>query len=467
MVLDYNKWNAIIEEVDNEDEKGWADMRPRERQEAIICAEEKEKLIDTNRKDHAAYLKEIDCAADTKDYNACWMYDVDISSYEDFTLKRTSRVVKPRGAEFFRAKMYPQAEQQWLGGLELVKKVGLSWPTASELYMQLKCNLAQLYIKSERWDEAQSVTDDALALDPDCEKALYRRALVRMHYSDWVGAKRDLTRLMKSHPQNAEAVRLLAEVHHAIRRGQEQLKGKGVKLSNAVEDIGCNGMLRKLHIIVHGNPQPSEVCWTWPWSVDEWLGPCLEKAVLTAHIVVCSVAGQELFNTRSCTRLPETPEERDELRRVMREIALLDDISGKLPRRTEEFCQRELGWPLRWRYGDPGLYAGFELASRSMMLGEKALFEIDQPLLEPSVHDFYRTRGGASHVAGLPDLKYHVNEKSLNLLAEELPEWELDLESKVHRTVRAEIELLDLALYHDLSLDLCGGHLVLLRARAV
>merc|ERR1712060_17222 len=125
-----------------------------------------------------------------------------------------------------------------------------------------------------------------------------------------------------------------------------------------------------------------------------------------------------------------------------------------------DFCRQRPLLPMRWRYGDPSVYAGFELAARSMRLGERALFEIDQPLLEPSVSTFYQRDGGVARVAGLPNFKHHIEERKLNLLAEELPEWELDLENKTQRTVRAELELTSIELFRDLSPARNGEYLL-------
>mmetsp|Transcript_89080 Transcript_89080/g.207326 ORF Transcript_89080/g.207326 Transcript_89080/m.207326 type:complete len:237 (+) Transcript_89080:558-1268(+) len=62
--------------------------------------------------------------------------------------------------------------------------------------------------------------------------------------------------------------------------------------------------------------------------------------------------------------------------------------------------------------------------------------------------------------AGLPNVKHHIDERKLNLLAEELPEWVLDLDSKTQRTVRAELELLEIELFRDLSPGGQGWNLV-------
>lgn len=469
MPVDYSKWQAMLAEAYQEDkkdgiapEKDWSEMTPEERAEASRRAEEEEAKLAANRKAHAEYMRRI--SQDVQEAGETWMQDVDLDSYEDFTIKRTWRVVKNRGAEFFRQGQLALAEQQWLGGLLLVQKVGLRWPTADELYVQLKCNLAQLYIRQQRWVDAKHVAAAALEVEPDCEKALYRRALVHIRLADWAEARQDLEHLLAAHPDNAEAARKVVEVKQALREKSEQMKGLGVKLSSAAVDMTSDGTLRKLCVLCPGEDTPSDPRWAWPWGREEWLGPSREKAVLTLQVVVRSVGGEELFTTRQRVRLPETPEERDNMRLMMQEVAELDDRAGKKARSPSEFYEREQMRPMRWRYGDPMVYAGLDLAARSMKLGEKALFEIDQPLLEPSVSEFYKQDGGIAQVAGLPRFKHHVEDRKLNLLAEELPEWELDLDSKVQRTVRAELELLDINLFRDLSPGRTGEYLVHVRS---
>jgi len=462
--MDYSKWRKVDldgsegEDDDEQQPKEWSQMNAAEKEATRKSVEQEEAEAQKAKEAHDKYHQGI--ARDVQFQDASWMYDVDEESYEDFTIKRTWRVVKSRGTQFFKAGEYHKAEQQWLGGLALVQKVGMTWPTASDLYVHLKCNLAQLYIKTERWYEARQCASAALDVDPTCEKALYRRALVRMHQTQWNEAKRDLEKILTAYPKNVEAAKKLSEVKAAIKLEQTQRKGVGVTPVQAKEDLVPDGTLRKITVLVPGEDEPEDPTWTWPWGLSEWLGTSREKAVLCVHIVVTSVGGEVLFSTRNRMLLPESPEEQMAIRATMLEVAELDDKAGKAMRAPNDFYRHELCQPMRWRYGDPSVYSGFDLAARSMRLGEKAVFEIDQPMLEPSVCEFYQKDGGAARVAGLPNFRHHIEEQKLNLLAEELPEWELDLESKTQRTVRAELELMDINLFRDLSPGRTGEYLV-------
>eukprot|EP00747_Dinoflagellata_sp_TGD_P194585 gnl/TRDRNA2_/TRDRNA2_62154_c0_seq1.p1 gnl/TRDRNA2_/TRDRNA2_62154_c0~~gnl/TRDRNA2_/TRDRNA2_62154_c0_seq1.p1 ORF type:complete len:553 (+),score=99.70 gnl/TRDRNA2_/TRDRNA2_62154_c0_seq1:3-1661(+) len=291
----------------------------------------------------------------------------------------------------------------------------------------------------------------ALEVDSKCEKALYRHAVVLIHFCDLRGAKKDLEKLLRHYPKNIQAAQKLEEVTKALGSEKTVLRGVGVKLSSAIEELTPGGTLRKVCVLADGEAHPRNPIWTYPWGLDIWLGKSSEKPVLTVHVVIRSVGGEELYSSRSRTRLPETAAELNEVRATMQELAMLDDLAGNRLRSPEEVYGKEERQPLRWRYGDPIVYKGLELAARSMKLSEKAVFEIDQPLLEPSVRDFYAADGLTASHAGLPDLSHHIEERRKGLMAEELPEWELDLENKTQRTVRAELELLKLELFRDLS----------------
>lgn len=465
--MDYSKWAEIARQEPSEDvgQKEWADMTAEERREAAHHAAEQERRLREARRAHEVYRQEMSQEAEAEAEDESWAHDVDMDSYQDFTVKRVSRVIKARGAKLFQAGDLHCAERQWSGALLLLLKVGLGWPAASELYVQLKCNLAMLYIKSERWAEARQATSAALEVDPRCEKALYRRALVHTHHAEWSEARHGLEALLAMYPANAEAQRRLAEVRGAMQRQAVSVRraaAGGLELAGAVEELAPDGTLRKVAVLAMGidRPDGERLRWSWPWGREEWLGQAIDKAVLTVHVVVRSMGGEELFSTRARAALPETPQERDELRMIMREVAELDDLAGKAARTPSDFVARERMQPMRWRYGDPCVYAGFDLAARSMRLEERAVFEIDQPLLEPSVAEFYRKDGGVARVAGLPSFQHSIEERKLTLLAEELTEWELDLENHEQRTVRVDLELVDIALYRDLSPGRCGEYLL-------
>eukprot|EP00971_Amphidinium_carterae_P099398 1966361-Amphidinium_carterae.1 len=84
-------------------------MSEGERGAAVAKAEEEEEHLEARRKEAEVCALGQPCvggvcahAAEAADYG--WMRDVDPDSYEDFTIKRVARVVKPRGVAFFKAR---------------------------------------------------------------------------------------------------------------------------------------------------------------------------------------------------------------------------------------------------------------------------------------------------------------------------------------------------------------------------
>jgi len=105
------------------------------------------------------------------------------------------------------------------------------------------------------------------------------------------------------------------------------------------------------------------------------------------------------------------------------------------------------------------MYKGFDLAVRTLKYKERAVFEVDQPMLNPSVEAFYEKLGFHSGLAGLPQLVYHIEEERLAILEDEVPEKELDLDSKTQRGVKVELQMLAMFVYRDVSPNLDGAKL--------
>lgn len=209
-----------------------------------------------------------------------------------------------------------------------------------------------------------------------------------------------------------------------------------------------DGTVRKLRIEEYGEGDPDERP---NWLKPEWLQNGREKVVVTCQMVITSHGGEELYNSKEYRPHPETKQARDELKEYMEMVNFLDQEAKKAPRLIGDFYRKVKKRPVRWYLGDPGMYKGFDLAVRTMKPGERALFEVDQPMLSPSVEDFYQKTGFHSGIAGLPQLVYHIEEERLAILEEEIPEKDLDLDSKVQRGVKVELSLLGYIVFRDLS----------------
>lgn len=81
--------------------------------------------------------------------------------------------------------------------------------------LSLNLNLALAYYKLENYDQALRVCNDALELDPESAKALYRRASVYYEKKNWESAKKDIKKAVS-----------LAEDDKAIKKLQERIEAQ-------------------------------------------------------------------------------------------------------------------------------------------------------------------------------------------------------------------------------------------------
>ncbi|KAK1444182.1 cyclophilin-like domain containing protein [Babesia gibsoni] len=89
--------------------------------------------------------------------------------------------------------------------------------TSDLIKLQCHLNLSNCYIKLEKYDFAEDNATEALRIDANNVKGLYRRALARFNLKSYSDALQDLAKLIKSNPKNADAVKLyhLAKVKHS------------------------------------------------------------------------------------------------------------------------------------------------------------------------------------------------------------------------------------------------------------
>jgi hypothetical protein len=305
------------------------------------------------------------------------------------------------------------------------------------------------------------MTDKILEKESTNEKALYRRAQTYFTMSIYDKAEKDLEALLKHHPANKEADKMMKDVRHKLGKDRKKLAGKAVSdIANGLLELTSDGTVRKLKIEEYGEGDPDVAA---SWFKDSWLNKSRDRAVVTCQMVITSHGGEELYNSREYRPFPETKQARDELKEYMDMVQFLDEEAGKKPRIVGDFYQKVKKKPVRWAIGDPGMYKGFDLAVRTMKVQEKALFEVDQPMLNPSVEAYYEKLGFHSGLAGLPQLVYHIEEERLQILEDEVPEAELDLDTKTQRGVKVELQLLGMLMYRDVSpnLDMAKLHSVI------
>jgi len=386
-----------------------------------------------------------------------WVQGKHFATYEAFCVGRVENTLKKTGNEAFKNGDYQRARHDWDAGISMLLALGTLPPEAKALICVLRNNIAQLGVKLGQWNVVKQMTDKVLDQEPTNEKALYRRAQAFYAMSMWDKVEKDLEVLVQHHTNNKDAAEMLATTRRKLGKDKKSFAGKAVSdIAAGLEELAPDGTVRKLRIEEYGEGDPDERP---NWLKQEWLGKSDTKVVVTCQMIIWSHGGEELYNSREYRPRPDTKQGRDELKEYIDMVNFLDQEAGKKPRLVGDFYNKVKKRPVRWYLGDPGMYKGFDLAVRTMKPQERALFEVDQPMLAPSVGKYYEKLGFHSGVAGLPQLVYHIEEERLAILEDEVPETELDLDTKTQRGVKVELFMLGYILVRDLSPDGDGARL--------
>jgi len=140
---------------------------------------------------------------------------------------------KEAGNELFRAGDYPAALQKYLKA-----KGAFTWTdtfTTAErarwhrdVGLAALLNVAACKLKLREWESAAGYCSDALEIQPDHPKALFRRAQARAGLEDYAGALRDLEAAAAADPSDAAVPREAARVKAldaAVRAAQRKQFG--------------------------------------------------------------------------------------------------------------------------------------------------------------------------------------------------------------------------------------------------
>lgn len=447
--LDYSRFKDVGEDSKAERARTgditWEELSKDEKSQVWQAEEQMEAILEQKRREEDDWKRQLkDRPADLS-----WVQGRHFASYEAFCVGRVESTLKKSGNEAYKKGDVGQAQQDWEAGVDMLLALGELPPEAIALLCILRNNLAQLFVKSGEWNKVKELTDKILDREPSNEKALYRRAQAFFAFSIWDKCEQDLELLLKFHPSSKDASLMLQQVQSKIGKDRKLLSGRAVNdIAAGVEELCSDGTVRKLRVEEYGEGNPDEKP---QWIKQDWLSQGREKVVVTCQMIICSHGGEELYNSKAYRPRPETKQARDELKEYMDMVNFLDQEANKAPRLIGDFYRKVKKRPVRWYLGDPGMYKGFDLAARSMKPGERALFEIDQPALNPSVEKFYEKSGFHSGIAGLPQLVYHIEEERLAILEDEVPENELDLDSKTQRGVKAELQLLGFIIFRDVS----------------
>eukprot|EP00933_Yihiella_yeosuensis_P017185 TRINITY_DN14429_c2_g1_i1.p1 TRINITY_DN14429_c2_g1~~TRINITY_DN14429_c2_g1_i1.p1 ORF type:complete len:785 (-),score=211.13 TRINITY_DN14429_c2_g1_i1:120-2414(-) len=155
-------------------------------------------------------------------------------------------------------------------------------------------------VKRQEWNRAVETTTEILTRNPKNTKALYRRGVSRIGQGKLSDAQKDLAQVVELEPENSDARQKLAEIvrqqksNRSEDRDQaEKLRGflRGERLEDTVP-ITEDGGVRKFH----SNENAPLFA---PWIKRAWLQPNSGLAgAVTAHIVMKTPAGKEVWNTR-------------------------------------------------------------------------------------------------------------------------------------------------------------------------
>jgi len=447
--LDYSRFNEIGD--DDRDERlqtgdvTWEELKKHEKQQVFDAREQVDAIIDQKRREEDDWKRQLK----EKPSDLSWVQGRHFASYEAFCVGRVESTLKKSGNEAFKAGDLAQAQADWEAGIGMILALGQLPDEAINMLCTLRNNLAQLHIKRGEWGKVKDLTDKILDKQPTNEKALYRRAQAFFAFSLWEKCEADLDVLLKHSPDNKDASLMLRQVHQKTGKDRKKFAGKAVSdIAAGLAELCPDGTVRKLRIEEYGEGDPDEPP---NWLQPRWLEKGSEKVVVTCQMVITSFGGEELYNSKEYRPFPETKQARDELKEYMDMVNFLDQEAGKAPRLVGDFYRKVKKRPVRWYLGDPGMYKGFDLAARTMKPGERAIFEVDQPMLAASVEKFYESIGFHSTIAGLPQLQYYIEEERLQILEDEMTEKELDLGSKTQRGVKVEMTLLGHIVFRDLS----------------
>lgn len=441
--IDYSKFGGIGEDSKQEraqtGDVTWDDLNPSEKKQVFEAGDKIEKWIEERRQEEDSFKQQLR----EKPADLSWVQGRRFANYEAFCVGRVESTFKKTGNDAYKRGDYSTAGKDWQAGVDMLLALGDPPPEALALICVLRNNLAQLYVKARNWSKVKELTDKITVQEPTNEKALYRRAQAYCGLSLWEKAESDLDLLLQHHPSNKDAIAMMESVRKQLGKEKTRLTGRVLNdIAAGLQELSSDGTVRKLKIEDFGT------CAGPDWQELE---SAREKLVVTCHMRIWSHGGDELYNSREYRPYPETRKEREALKETMDMVGFLDQEAGKAPRLIGDFYQKVKKRPVRWRVGDPGMYKGFDIAVRTMKPGERAIFEIDQPMLASSVEEYYSEAGFHSGVAGLPQLIYSIEEEQLAILEDELPASELDLANKTQRGVRVELTCLGFTPFRDVS----------------
>jgi len=164
-------------------------------------------------------------------------------------LLRDTQQMKSDGTRFYQAGKIDEALQHWGYAKRAIKQIWdeelfegdkVKKAEVRQLQALVNGNVAQAYLKQEKYKDALAACDVALGIEPENTKVLFRKASALYATSDTEGARTALKAIIKVEPTHAAARKLLQEVKQKedasktkLFEGQKQKK----QLQKATEEF--------------------------------------------------------------------------------------------------------------------------------------------------------------------------------------------------------------------------------------
>lgn len=137
---------------------------------------------------------------------------------------------KDEGTELFKGGNYRPAAARYHKALTHAAKFFDLGPDdeieVNALKVTLYSNLAACYVKLDNWDNVLRNCDEALKIDPNSTKALFRRSSYYEHKKDWDNALKDLKKCSELNPED----KLIAKAVERVRKEIQKEKDKEKKM---------------------------------------------------------------------------------------------------------------------------------------------------------------------------------------------------------------------------------------------
>lgn len=367
-----------------------------------------------------------------------------------FDRERLNEVIniKEQANAKFKEGDYFSAKCLYSGGLEMLERCCLHLEKADETWEGIKNNIAFCDLKRKEWTRVIDTTTEILTRNPVNTKALYRRAVARIGDSKFAEAQRDLQTVLELEPNNVDARQKLAEIlkeskerNAANKEQASKMRGflRGERLDDTVA-VTEDGGVRKLH----GNENAPLFS---AWIKRAWLSPKSGlTACVTAHIVMRTQDGKEIYNTRK-------PPGALAPQQAGPQLAMQSKPAGRPAQ------------PARWVLDDDRgvVFKAWNSAAKSMQLHEMAKFEAAKYTIGPSVETCIE-RCIATWLGDSPErremyrdvpedvVRTALRRQALQILA--LPEdFCLQQVQDPNTTINMDMELLEVSEFTDVDRD--------------